>query len=219
MTLLSNNTKSTSNITVVNQYGQTFAQKTKVFNMLDNYIYLYHTDTLLALPTFPESLNESTGINFSSVTPLARSAPIYTFSNAGPRTVQFNLEFHRDMMNEINTASSNLNVENIEDSDYVDYLINSLEAMALPAYSESEKMVDPPVIAIRFGNDIFCKGVVIGSVSKTYQGPILRTGKYALISVSFSVSEIDPYDAKSVMQTGSFRGLNTTLERRIWKKR
>ena len=37
------------------------------------------------------------------------------------------------------------------------------------------------------------------------------------VDVSFTISEIDPYDAQTVMQQGSFRGINKTLERRIYK--
>jgi hypothetical protein len=33
------------------------------------------------------------------------------------------------------------------------------------------------------------------------------------------VHEVDPYDAESVWTQGSFRGLNTTLDRRIYKRR
>ena len=68
-----------------------------------------------------------------------------------------------------------------------------------------------------FLNDIFIKGVINGTVGVTYNYPILKNGKYASVSISFAVSEIDPYDATDVMQTGSFRGLSTSLERRIWK--
>ena len=66
-------------------------------------------------------------------------------------------------------------------------------------------------------NDIFIKGVISGAVSITYNYPILKNGKYASVTIAFSVSEIDPYDATDVMKTGSFRGLSTSLERRIWK--
>ena len=66
---------------------------------------------------------------------------------------------------------------------YVDILVNQLQAAALPRYAAAEKMVNPPIIAVRFGNDIFCKGVVHGSVATTYSGPILRTDKYAEVTV------------------------------------
>ena len=78
-------------------------------------------------------------------------------------------------------------------------------------------MVDPPLIAIRFGNEIFCKGVVNGTVDVTYDLPVLQNGKYAQVSLNFTVTEIEPYDAETVLKVGSWRGLDQSLERRIWK--
>ena len=64
--------------------------------------------------------------------------------------------------------------------DYVDVLIRYIEAAALPTYQAANKMVNPPIVAMRLGKDIFIKGVVNGSVGKTYKFPILRNGKYAV---------------------------------------
>lgn len=70
--------------------------------------------------------------------------------------------------------------------DYVDTMIRYLQAMALPSYKVSQvtsaisqgKIVNPPVVAVRFGNEIFIKGVVNGDVSVTYGGPINKDNKY-----------------------------------------
>lgn len=193
------------------------ATKHKVFNMIDNYIYLYHTKTLIAIPTYPESISDSMGVNFNQATPLSRSAPIFSYSHSGPRSFSVQLNLHRDLMTQINTDMSNLKINNLDDEDYIDIMIKQLQAAALPKYAAAEKMVDPPIIAVRFGNDIFCKGVISGSVNAVFSGPILRTDKYAQVTVDFQLYEIDPYDADSVMTLGSFRGINTDLERRIYK--
>jgi hypothetical protein len=37
------------------------------------------------------------------------------------------------------------------------------------------------------------------------------------VKVSFVVKEVDPWDADTIVQYGSFRGLSTTLERRVYK--
>lgn len=190
---------------------------TKVFSMIDNYVYLYHTDTLIAIPTYPESIADTMSVQFNPTTPLSRSAPIYSYQNSGPRSFQVEFDLHRDMMNQINTSSSRLKIPNLSDPDYCDILINQLQAAAVPSYAASQKMVNPPIVAVRFGTDIFCKGVVSGSVSVTYSGPILRTNKYAMVHISFTLNEIDPFDAQSIMVAGGYRGLSTTLERRIWK--
>lgn len=188
-------------------------------SMIDNYIYLYHTSTVIVLPTYPASVTDSMGANFATTTPLGRSAPIYSYSSSGARTVGFSLHLHRDMMNAINYQSSNAKVD-IGD-DYVDTMIKQLQAMVVPKYSASERMVNPPIIAVRLGDDIFCKGVINGAVQVTYELPIIEINgknKYAQCTVSFSVSEIEPYGADEIMRDGSFRGISTTLERNIWKQ-
>lgn len=190
--------------------------KDRIFNMIENYVYLYHIDKFIIIPTFPESITDTLSVNFSRSTPMSRSAPIYSYSDSGPRSLQVNLDLHRDMMTEINTGISNYGVA--VGDDYVDSIIKELQAIALPAYNSGQKIVDPPQIAVRFGNDIFIKGVVTGAVSVTYQLPLLANNKYAHVSVSFSVEEIDPYDANTVIQAGSFRGLDSSLERNVWRK-
>lgn len=187
------------------------------FSMIDNYIYLYHTKTLIALPLYPESLSDSTSVEFSATSPLSRSAPIYSYVKSGPRAVQITLPLHRDMMNAVNVKASTLNVPNLAETDYVDIMINQLQSIALPRYAATEKMVDPPLIAVRFGQELFIKGVVTGEVSTQYETPILTTDKYARVTVSFTVNEVDPYDAAGVAKFGSFRGLSQDLERNIKK--
>lgn len=194
----------------------------RISQMIDNYIYLYHVSdssgkegTVIVMPSYADSVTDTMPVNYSTETPLARSAPIYSYTSSGPRTVQVSFQLHRDMMKQINFKVSNASVT-LKD-DYVDLLIKYVQAAALPNYSTASKMVNPPVIALRLGNDIFIKGVISGTVGVTYNYPILKNGKYASVSISFAVSEIDPYDATDVMKTGSFRGLSTSLERRIWK--
>lgn len=187
----------------------------RYFRMIDNYVYMYHTGTLLALPTYADSITDVMSVNFVSSTPLARSSPIYSYANSGPRQLSFTFNLHRDMMQEINYGVSNL--DTTMNDDYVDYLINSLQACAVPEYSSTDKMVDPPMVAVRLGNDIFIKGVVLGNVSVTYELPILTTGKYASAKVSFVVAEVDPYSADTIQVAGSFRGLSTSLERNVYK--
>lgn len=190
--------------------------KDRIFNMIENYVYLYHIDKFIIIPTFPESITDMLSVNFNKSTPMSRSAPIYSYSDSGPRSLQVNLDLHRDMMTEINVGVSNYGVS--VGDDYVDSIIKELQAIALPAYNSGQKIVDPPQVAVRFGNDIFIKGVVTGAVSVTYQLPLLANNKYAHVSVSFNVEEIDPYDANTVIQAGSFRGLDSSLERNVWRK-
>lgn len=183
--------------------------------MIENYLYMYHTDTFVVLPTYPETITDTLNSTFSETAILSRSAPIYSYSYSGPRQVQITLSLHRDMMTQINYGVSNITLE--LGDDYVDTIIKQLQAIALPKYMASEKMVNPPMVAVRFGNDIFIKGIVNGGVSVTYSLPILSNGKYAQVQISFTVSEVDPYDAETVMTQGSLRGVSRTLERRLYK--
>lgn len=185
------------------------------YQMIDNYIYLYHTDTLIIVPAWAKSINDTMNVTFNPSTPLARSAPIYSYESSGPRTIAINFELHREMMKEINVANTKTKVP--MGDDYVDLMIREIQAAALPAYSVAQKMVNPPIIAVRLGNEIFIKGVVTGGVSVSYDLPILSDGRYAKVMIGFTVSEIDPYDAQTVLTQGSFRGLSTSLERRVWK--
>lgn len=189
------------------------------FNLIDNYLYMYHLDKFVLLPTYPESIQDTLSATFSSTSPISRSAPIFTYSYSGPRTIQVNLALHRDMMQQINYGVSNL-TDIIElGDDYVDTMVKQLQAIALPKYSNSTstKMVDPPLVAIRFGQEVYIKGVVNGGITVTYHGPIGIDNKYKQVDISFQVSEVDPYDAQTILSVGSFRGLNKTLERRIYK--
>lgn len=193
------------------------------FNLITNYIYLYHVDKFILLPTYPESITDTLTANYSSATPISRSAPIYSYSNSGPRTVQITLKLHRDMMQMINYGKSNINLHEIElGDDYVDTLVKQIQAVALPRYNATSKMVNPPMVALRFGDEIYIKGVVIGGISVTYSGPLIQVAgntKYAEVQLGFTIDEVDPYDADTIWTQGSFRGLNKTLERRIYKSR
>ena len=184
------------------------------FNLITNYIYFYHTNDFFILPVYPDSVQDSQNVTFASTNLLARSAPIYSFSNAGPRSVQISFNLHRDLMQQTNYLHSNVVLD--MGDDYIDVLTRSLQAAALPVYDASSKMVNPPLVALRLGNEIYCKGVLSGGISTTYMLPVLSDGKYSQVSISFNMQEVDPTDADLVKETGSFRGLNTTLERSLW---
>lgn len=184
------------------------------YNMIENYIYMYHVQQFIVIPTYPESLTDTLAVEFSNSTPMSRSAPIYSYSSSGPRQITVKLDLHRNLMTLVNRNVSNIPVSPGED--YVDILIKYIQAIALPVYGASEKMVDPPIIACRFGNDIFIRGVVQGSVGVDYDLPIIEGNKYAHVGVSFTVVEVDPYSAPQVMSSGSFRGFDSSLERNVW---
>ena len=188
-------------------------EMSKTYNGINSYVYLHHTDKFVVLPVIPESIQDQMTSTFSTTNPLARSAPIFAYSNSGPRTMQISLTLHREMMTQVNLGVSNLNVE--VGDDYVDTIIKELQSIAVPKYAANNKMVNPPMVSLRIGNEIFIKGVVSGNVGVEYKLPILENDKYAQVVISFPISEVDPYDATTIAQQGSFRGLDTSLDRRI----
>lgn len=187
------------------------------------YIYFYHTDEFFILPQYPKSITDSLESSFNSQNALSRTAPVFSYNNSGPRVTQVPLTLHRDMMNNVNKNNSYIKVNTNDssgvivnvDDDYVDLLIKKLQAVALPRYDSTSKLVDPPRVAVRFGNEIFVKGVVTGGISLSYELPLLANNKYAQVSITFNVSETQGYDAKSIGEVGSFRGLTSGLMNRI----
>lgn len=186
------------------------------------YIYLYHTDEYFLIPQYPDTISDTMDSSFSSQNALSRTSPVFSYNNSGPRSVQVSFKLHRDLMNEINTAGSNVKFNQGNDiiyeigDDYIDVLIKKLQAVALPRYDASSKLVTPPQVAVRFGEDVFIKGVVAsGGVTVAYDLPILSNNKYAQVSISFTVSETQPYDADSIGKLGNFRGLTSGLEAKI----
>ena len=58
-----------------------------VIRPIENYIYFYHTGELIILPIYPDNVSDTSTAQFSPTSPLSRSAPIYSYSSSGPRTV------------------------------------------------------------------------------------------------------------------------------------
>ena len=175
----------------------------------DCYIYISHLDEEFKywqLPGYPNEVSDSMESRFESVTALGRSAPVYTFGSAGPRSIQIKLTFHRDMFEEMPS-----NVVPRDGEDKAESFIHALQAIAVPKYNLSNKAVEPPLVAVRLGREVFIKGVVTSAISVTYGKPILVNEKYATLDIGFTISEVDPYDATTVFKNGSFRGLTATL--------
>lgn len=199
------------------------------YKLPECYIYFYHTDEYFILPQYPENLDDSLNSTFAQTNALARTAPVFAYSNSGPRQVTVSLDLHRDMLNNVNTTASNVKI-NTETNDiitsitddYVDILIKKLQAIALPRYNSSSREIDPPRVAIRFGNEVFIKGIVQGGIKLNYKLPLLMTKygekKYAQVSIAFTVYETTPYDAESVGRLGSFRGLTSGLKTKMGYK-
>lgn len=181
----------------------------------DCYLYISHLDEAYQywmLPGYPEKVTDHMQSSFQENSALGRSAPVYTFSNSGPRSIQINLSFHRDMFEDINQFQYPKGSDKFADGeDMAEKFIHAIQAIAVPKYNLSNKAIEPPLIAIRLGKEVFIKGIVSGGISVTYGKPILSNEKYAIVDISFTVSEVDPYDSSTIFKNGSFRGLTATL--------
>ena len=153
----------------------------------ENYIVFHHTGKSFVIPVDPESVADSMGASYASNYPLSRSAPIFSYQNSGPRSVQVSFTLHRDLCREFNPGSA----------DMVEELINNLEGMVLPDYNSANKVVNPPIVSLKIRDEIYIKGVV-SEVSKNFQLPLLNYGgsfKYAIVNINFGVQEVQPYSA------------------------
>ena len=179
-----------------------------------NYLYISHLDEedqFWILPNTPDSISDSMSSSFGNTTALGRTAPVYTYSQSGPRNVQIDLKLHRDMLDDANAGISNVKPE--AGKTYMEELIRALQSIALPKYNLSNKAIEPPLLALRIENQIFIKGVLNGQIGLSYSGPIQSDGKFAVVGLSLNISEVDPYDATSVYKNGGFRGCVNTLRK------
>lgn len=208
---------------------QSITIEKEIPNLLtNNYIYISHLDEgykFWRLPTDPDTITDTFSASYNSTPALGRSAPVFTYTGSGPRDVQITLNLHRDMMDDINMGNispyKTKLVKGKEEKDYffktgedyIDALIKALQSISLPKYTEANNVVEPPIVAVRFGNEIFVRGIVNSSIGVTYGKPILSNDKYAQVTLTFTITEIDPYDAPTVFKNGSFRGLVATLRK------
>ena len=194
---------------------------------IDSYIYIYHLGLKFNLPTLPDSLSDNMPIDFSTQPVLARSAPQISWSSAGPRSIHITIPIHRQifaMENDFKTflpldalQKYGVDPESIKKYDAADWLINALISLSLPRYSDAEKAITPPSVLVRYGNE-FCIRGVPSSVTKTSSGPWLKSGKMPMITLQFTVTEVEPYSAEYALQAGSLRGISTDLMRsNVWQ--
>ena len=141
------------------------AANNDIFDRLlpDCYLYISHLDEeyqYWMLPGYPDEIGDTMSSTFTPTSALGRSAPVYTYSHSGPRSVQINLEFHRDMFDEINRYAGGKVKKFDTGDDMAEHFIKALQAIAVPKYNLSNKAIEPPLVAVRFGREVFIKGIV-----------------------------------------------------------
>ncbi len=194
------------------------------------YIYIYHLGLKFDLPVLPDQTTDTLNITFEQVPVLGRSAPHITFGSAGPRMSNVSIKLHRQLFaieNPQIDAETKKGYVMMPDpvtgqkkkvlaADAADLLINALLSLSVPKYQDSAKAIVPPSLLIRQGNESCIRGVPSG-LQKQTSGPWLKNGKQAEVTISFTVTEVEPSSAQYTAQHGMMRGLSTTLERSsVW---
>jgi hypothetical protein len=177
-----------------------------------NVLYISHLDEghrYWILPVSPATITDTMTTTFQETNALGRSAPVLTYSNSGPRTVQISLKFRIDEFDDKNR--NNPTVTEIPGEYLYDDFIRALQSIALPKYDISNKAVEPPLVALRLANEVFIKGVINSNIGIIYSLPIIYGNRYSVVEVTFTITEVDPYDAATVFKEGSFRGVVRTL--------
>lgn len=125
-----------------------------------------------AIPCYPKSLSDSVGVTFNSGQLFTSTEPYFVFHHSGPRTVSVAFQLHREM-------------RGIDNDGYIDSIASVLKAACYPVH---DGWMGSEVILI-VGSDIYIRGIISGSVSVSYSGPIID-GKYNVIDISFSIDEV-----------------------------
>lgn len=195
------------------------------------YLYIYHMGLEFNLPTLPETITDTMPINFHKEDVLARSAPQITFSSAGPRSVNINIKLHRHIFTLENPQLDKITGQqvvpmmdpltaktlNYPATDAADLLVNALLTLSLPRYQDSAKAIVPPSVLVRYGKEMCIRGVP-DTVTKTTSGPWLKSGKQAIVDISFNLTETEPFSAQYVAENGSLRSISADLKRSsVWQ--
>lgn len=173
-----------------------------------SYLYIYHLKKEWYLPVLPQGITNSLPISFSPTPIPLSSAPLQTFSSAGPRTVSITLKMHRKMFELEDKKNGAKKMEE---------LINDISALALPKYTSASKLVVPPTVLYRAGNEVCIRGIVSGNVSITTSGAWQRDGKLSEIDIQFTIVEVEAFSAEYAQNHGVLRSIPTDLTRSVWQ--
>lgn len=175
----------------------------------DNYIIAHHITvnqgTLVLpksyrIPGYPQQVSDSMSATYQNVEILARSAPIYSWARSGPRTLTFQLSVHKDM----DWEGSGYDLTKVGD---ISELMEEYQALTLPNYEDAYR-VEAPKLTIRIGNSIRITGIP-QEISFTAALPLDPYGSYMAGTFSFTINEINPYEAKEVVTSlHNARGLS-----------
>lgn len=174
----------------------------------ENFLYLHHLDLLVWIPTYAEEMDMTQRTSYTQSKPLGAPNDIYSFGGSGPRTIQRQIFIDRDLMSVLGGKGL------VGEGDPIETLIRAMEATCVAKYEDARRMINPPLVTYKEANELTITGVVVGTVNiKAYGGWI--DGRKRCYSMNLNISEIEQYDASTIMEIGQYRGLNNTLIRRM----
>lgn len=174
----------------------------------ENFLYLHHLDLLVWIPTYGSEINVTQNASYSHTKPLGAPNDIYSFAGSGPRTMNRTIEIDRDTIQILNANGLT------GDGDPIETLLRALESCCVANYSDARRMINPPIVTYKEAQEITITGVIVGSITTSARGGWIN-GRKRNYSIQLVITEIEQYDAQSIMQTGHYRGLNNTLMQRI----
>ena len=134
-------------------------------------VYLTINGQYFGIPCYPTSISDSLSVSHTSNTVAYRTEPYYNYSGSGPRVVSISLNLHREMAGAVGLL--------------VDDLVKAVQSACYPKTGASNA-IETVFCA---GADVYIRGIITGSVSVTYSGPIIDA-KYNVIDLSFSITEV-----------------------------
>jgi len=157
------------------------------FSYMDKYTAWY-------FPCYPDNVSDSNQASYSPTSILGRSEPFQYYTGSGPRTVSVDFTMHSDMLCPIKNDTT------YERLNYIYKLVSFIESCCYPNYNS---VIAANRVIFHCTDSIHINGI-ISNVNTTYEGPILdmvsnngtfvdgklQKPKYAIVKVSFSVTEV-----------------------------
>lgn len=170
-----------------------------------NYIFAHHIGDkgkLYRIPIYPRNIQDTLTPNYRESQTLARTAPIQSWVNSGPRTLSFSIDVHRDY-----DYYKGRNGDKGEKMADFSELLDEYQAINLPNTSEAT-IIKPPRVTVKIGSNSKGGHRITGvpTITVLEKEPIID-GVYQSATITITVKELIPYSEKDVSSLGNARGI------------
>lgn len=145
-------------------------------------------------PVYPEEPSDSRKSTYTQMPEtLYQYEPFQVYQSSGPRSVEYNFTFHREMW-----------TGDIRDG-LANKLIRFCEGCLYPEYNGSA--VNTSIVTLYVHGEVMIRGILT-EVSKAWKGPILSDGWFAVCTLSLGITEVaeNPLNHTSVRNMTSIVG-------------